>query len=90
MPQYQLLVAAILAAAGVGSILVLYFTSSRQPKVQLSTSGEQDESLLRDPFDVTRPEDLIDGYPINEEGFWNKAGTHQFLCPSYSFIIPMP
>ncbi|KAG8216833.1 P-loop containing nucleoside triphosphate hydrolase protein [Butyriboletus roseoflavus] len=70
MPQYQLPIAAILAATGVGSILVLYITRPQQPKIQLPTSGEQTESLLRDPFDVTCPEDLVDGYPINEVRLW--------------------
>ena len=90
MPQYQLPIAAILTATGVGSILILYLTSPQQPKVQLPTSGEQDESLLRDPFDVTRPEDLVDGYPINEEAFWNKAGTHQFASSFLLITTPMP
>jgi hypothetical protein len=86
MPQYQLPTAAILAATGVGSILVLYLTSSRQRKIQLPTSGEHNESLLRDPFDVTRPEDFIDGHPINEVAFWNKAGTTRTISLSFLLI----
>lgn len=76
MPQYQLPIAAILAATGTGSLLVLCLPRAQQPRIQLPTSGEQDEALLRDPFDVTRPEDFVDGYPINEVAFWNKAGIH--------------
>ncbi|KAF8438137.1 hypothetical protein L210DRAFT_968152 [Boletus edulis BED1] len=79
MPQHQLPIAAILAATGAGSILILYLTRSRQPKIQLPTSGEQNESLLRDPFDVTRPEDFVDGYPIDEVAFWNKIRLWKFL-----------
>lgn len=73
MPEYQLPIAAILAATAVGSILVLYLTRPSQGKIQLPTHGELDESLTRDPFDVNRPEDVIDGYPINEEGFWKNV-----------------
>lgn len=96
MLQYQLPVAAILAATGIGSLLVLCLTRSQQPKIQLLTSGEveQDECLLRDPFDVTRPEDFVDGYPINEVAFWNKAGSHTtclvFLTYLYSHVVGSP
>lgn len=85
MPQYQLPIAAILAATGVGSILVLYIRRPQQPKIQLPTSEEQNESLFHDPFDVTCPEDFVDGYPINEVAFWNKAGTHT-TCQSFLLI----
>lgn len=76
MPQYQLPIAAVLAATGAGSILVFYLSRPQHQKIQLPTSGEQNESLLPDPFDVTRPEDFVDGYPIDEVTFWNKAGTY--------------
>jgi len=76
MPEYQLPIAGVLAVTAVGSLVVLYFErSSGGGKIQLPTHGEED-SLLRDPFDVTRPEDAIDGYPIDEGEFWNKACTH--------------
>lgn len=88
MPQYQLPIAAVLAATGVGSILVLYLSGPQQPKVQLPTSGEQDESLLHDPFDVTRPEDLVDGYPIHEQAFWDKAGIPQLVPPFLLTTFP--
>ncbi|KAG9313459.1 hypothetical protein JVU11DRAFT_5783 [Chiua virens] len=79
MPPYQLPIAATLTVTGVGSILVLYFTRPQRPKVQLPTSGEQDEALFRDPFDVTRPEDSVDGYPIDEVAFWNKVRLWKLL-----------
>lgn len=88
MPQYQQPIAAILAATGVGSLLVLCLTRPQQPKIQLPASCEQDEALLRDPFDVTRPEDLVDGYPINEVAFWNKAGNHT-TCLVFPTYLPM-
>ena len=34
---------------------------------------EGEEGLLRDPFDVTEPEDLVDGQPVDEERFWNRV-----------------
>ncbi|KIJ58252.1 hypothetical protein HYDPIDRAFT_44556 [Hydnomerulius pinastri MD-312] len=73
MPEYQLPLAAVLAVIGVGSLVVLYLTRSQEGKIQLPTHGEDGESLVRDPFDVTRPEDVVDGFPINEEEFWNNV-----------------
>ncbi|KAL4079580.1 hypothetical protein J3A83DRAFT_4368342 [Scleroderma citrinum] len=74
MPDYQLPIACVLAVTAVGSLVVFYLARSNgRGKIQLPTHGEDDDSLLRDPFDVTRPEDVIDGYPINEEEFWNEA-----------------
>lgn len=82
MPEYQLPIAGVLAVTAVGSLVVLYLErpSVGGGKIQLPTHGEDEDSLLRDPFDVTKPEDAIDGYPINEGEFWNKACTHWRGC----------
>ncbi|KAF9225872.1 multidrug resistance-associated ABC transporter [Gyrodon lividus] len=79
MPQYQLPIAVILAATAVGSVVLLYLTRPQEAKIQLPTHGEQDESLVCDPFDVTRPEDVVDGSPINEETFWDKVRLWKLL-----------
>ncbi|KAF8842919.1 P-loop containing nucleoside triphosphate hydrolase protein [Paxillus ammoniavirescens] len=79
MPEYQLPIAAILAATAAGSIFFLYLTRSQGGKIQLPTHGEDDDSLVRDPFDVTRPEDVVDGFPIDEEAFWNNVRFWKLL-----------
>ncbi|TFY65276.1 hypothetical protein EVJ58_g2068 [Rhodofomes roseus] len=33
--------------------------------------SEVEEELERDPFDVTKPEDFVDGTPVNGEEFWH-------------------
>lgn len=89
MPEYQLPIAGVLAVTAVCSLVVLYFVrSSGGGKIQLPTHGEDEDSLLRDPFDVTRPEDAIDGYPIDEGNFWNKVRLWKlFTCFLLAIIV---
>ncbi|EGO03880.1 hypothetical protein SERLA73DRAFT_84054 [Serpula lacrymans var. lacrymans S7.3] len=70
MLQYQLPVAVALASTAVGSFIVfLYLAYPREGKIQLPIHGEETEQTI-DPFDVTKPEDVIEGYPIDEDAFW--------------------
>ena len=80
MPEYQLPIAGALAVTAVGSLVAFYVErpNNRAGKIQLPTHGEHEDSLLRDPFDVTIHEDVTDGDPIDEEQFWNKACFHSF------------
>ncbi|KAI6040937.1 P-loop containing nucleoside triphosphate hydrolase protein [Pisolithus marmoratus] len=73
MPEYQLPIAGALAVTAVGSLVLLLGHPKNERKIQLPTHGEGDNSLLHDPFNVITPEDIIDGYPVDEERFWNKA-----------------
>ena len=71
MPRFQLPIAIALATSAVASLITFYFTRSKDGKIQLpAMANEQSE---RDIFDVLRPEDLIDGYPIDEESFWTRV-----------------
>ncbi|KIK21279.1 hypothetical protein PISMIDRAFT_104265 [Pisolithus microcarpus 441] len=88
MPDYQLLIAGALAVTAVGSLILLLRRPNDEGKIQLPTHGEDDSSLLRDPFDVTKPEDVTDGYPIDEEKFWNKARLWKVVaCLLLSVIV---
>ncbi|KAG6333895.1 hypothetical protein ID866_5197 [Astraeus odoratus] len=89
MPEYQLPIAGVLAATALGSLIVLYFARPNgEGKIQLPTHGEDADSLAHDPFDVTRPEDVIDGYPIREEQFWNDVRLWKVsACLLLSFIV---
>jgi hypothetical protein len=68
MPRFQLPIAIALVVSVVISLLTFYLTRTKEGQIQLPTTvDEQDE---RDVFDVTRPEDITDGYPIDAESFW--------------------
>ncbi|PCH35119.1 multidrug resistance-associated ABC transporter [Wolfiporia cocos MD-104 SS10] len=71
MPQYQLEVAIALAVSAGCSLLTFLAMRPREGKIQLPV--DDDDVLQRDPFNVTKPEDLIDGTPVNEEAFWFRA-----------------
>ena len=75
MIRFQLEIAVVLAASVLSSIIVSYWTRTKEGKIQLPVHAN--ESLARsdgrDPFDVTTPDDIIDGYPIDEEKFWREA-----------------
>ena len=71
MPRFQLLIASSLIVSAVISFLTFYFTRTKEGKIRLPTAAnEQNE---RDIFDVIRPEDVTDGYPIGEESFWTRV-----------------
>ena len=74
MPEFQLPIAGVLAASTLGSSLVFYLTRSTEGKVQLPRGPIRvevgDEVPIHDAFDVTRPEDIVDGYPVDEDKFW--------------------
>ena len=74
MPHYQLPIAVALVVSAVTSLLTFYLTRTREGKIQLPAhTAVEDEQNERDVFDVTRPEDVTDGYPIDAEGFWKRV-----------------
>lgn len=76
MPRFQLPAAGILASSVFASLITFYLTRSREGKIQLPTSVDgSEEDLGPDPFDVTTPEDIIDGYPIQAEAFWRRVSV---------------
>lgn len=72
MPEFQLPVAASLVASAVCSLALYSLADTSQGKVRLSHDVDGE---LKDPFDVTKPEDLVDGEPINEEAFWAQVSN---------------
>ncbi|RDB27902.1 ATP-dependent bile acid permease [Hypsizygus marmoreus] len=83
MPRFQLEVSIALAVCALGSLLIFYLTRSNEGKIQLPTYLGQDRQLDdvggHDPFDITTPEDIIDGYPINPDAFWGKMKQRKFI-----------
>jgi hypothetical protein len=72
MVRFELAVAITLASSACVSLIVFYLTRDQEGKVQLPTHVDESEHVLygHDPFDVTTPEDIIDGYPIDADAFW--------------------
>ncbi|KAF8178248.1 multidrug resistance-associated ABC transporter [Pholiota molesta] len=80
MPQYQLPIAGVLAASTLASLVVFFLTRTPEGKVQLPIRV-QDGDLVpaHDAFDVTKPEDIVDGYPIDEDKFWTRMRWRKAL-----------
>ncbi|KAG1862050.1 multidrug resistance-associated ABC transporter [Suillus subalutaceus] len=91
MPPYQLLLAEVLFGATVISGFALFLVrQSQQQKISLPTT--QDASLTGDlnqddPFNVTKPEDFINGEPIDEDAFWLKMRNRKSLLVLLSALI---
>ncbi|OAX31449.1 hypothetical protein K503DRAFT_860742, partial [Rhizopogon vinicolor AM-OR11-026] len=89
MPPYQFLLAEVLVGTTILSSFTLFFTGSQQQKIHLPTV--QDASLAddvdQDPYNVTKPEDFIDGEPIDEDAFWAKMRNRKLLLVLLSAAI---
>jgi hypothetical protein len=70
MPLNQLPVAVILASSALLSLAVRGLSASKWGEVALPITLNDPLEPRRDPFDVTSPEDIIDGEPIDETSFW--------------------
>ncbi|KAJ7319100.1 multidrug resistance-associated ABC transporter [Mycena albidolilacea] len=87
MPLYQLEIASALVASAFSSSVLLYLNRPVEGKIQLPLHSESENST-DDAFDVTKPEDIVDGYPIDEEGFWAKTKRIKlFLCILLTAIV---
>lgn len=72
MPPHQLPVSIALSALAVCSLAYLVFSRPREGKIKLPERDEGEDSV-HDPFDVTTPEDIIDGEPIGAPEFWRRV-----------------
>jgi hypothetical protein len=70
MPLFQLPVAVTLASSALLSLAVRGLSTSKSGKIALPVTLNDPLEPRRDPFDVTSPEDIIDGEPIDETSFW--------------------
>lgn len=73
MARFQLEIALTLIIFSAASFLLLVLRRQKEGKIQLPSHVTEDEQSLPDPFDVTTPEDYIEGYPIEPVIFWRKA-----------------
>lgn len=81
MLRLQLEIAVALAVSAFVSLATLYFSRPRPGKIQLPvhTDDALDATITKDSFDVTTPEDIIDGYSLDEEKFWNQMFLRKLI-----------
>ncbi|KAJ7785356.1 multidrug resistance-associated ABC transporter [Mycena maculata] len=85
MPLYQLEIAIALALSALCSSVFFFLSRPKEGKIQLPIYSE---SVEEDPFDVTKPEDVIDGYPIEEDAFWTQVKRRKiFLCVLLAAVV---
>ncbi|EIW78464.1 multidrug resistance-associated ABC transporter [Coniophora puteana RWD-64-598 SS2] len=94
MSGFELPAAAVLAVSGALSFVVItlseLFTSPRRGYDKVLTSRQLGEDIhtVHDPFDISRPEDEIEGYAIDEDAFWNKARLRKrFLSINLAVVL---
>ncbi|KAI9510285.1 ATP-binding cassette transporter [Russula earlei] len=73
MPLFQLPVAITLACSAFLSLALREFSASKRGKIALPFTSDSSLESRHDPFDVTSPEDIVDGEPIDEHSFWVKT-----------------
>jgi hypothetical protein len=73
MPSFQLPVALALSTSAILSLTVRSLSKSKRGKIALPVTSDDTLEPRHDPFDVTSPEDIIDGEPIDETRFWRNV-----------------
>ncbi|KAH8810334.1 multidrug resistance-associated ABC transporter [Flagelloscypha sp. PMI_526] len=85
MLPYNIPASVSIVAAGVSSFLVFATNAycTREGKIQLPISQGDASASVHVPehvfFDVVKPTDLLEGYPVEEEAFWRKARLWKIL-----------
>ncbi|KAH8986771.1 ATP-binding cassette transporter [Lactarius hatsudake] len=88
--DFQLPVAVTLAGAGLLSIVFRGLSASEQGKITLPITLDSPLESRHDPFDVTSPEDIIDGEPIDEASFWaNTKLRGTLLVMAFAVIVSL-
>lgn len=95
MPAFQFESAVFLAGCGLSSLLIYIIFRPTEGQIKLQTYNDQEsngegmelDGEKVDPFDVTKPEDLVDGYPIDEDGFWTKVRVCLKLVGLFSSLV---
>jgi hypothetical protein len=70
MPLFQLPVAVTLASSAFLSLAFRGLSALKRGKIALPLTSDSPLEPQHDPFDVTSPEDIIDGEPVDESSFW--------------------
>ncbi|KIJ61824.1 hypothetical protein HYDPIDRAFT_95629 [Hydnomerulius pinastri MD-312] len=93
MPEATEMPTAIALAASSSFSLLIFGLASRSRRKPFLRLPTQDESLeaetKRDPFAVTKPEDLLDGQFVDEEAFWAKMRLWKLLLALILLTSPV-
>ncbi|KAF7343123.1 ATP-dependent bile acid permease [Mycena venus] len=93
MPRYQLEIAIALNVAASCSALFFYRNRSREREIQLPRYDDaphaepEDNYPDGDPFDVITAEDILDGYPLQEEKFWAQMRGRKIILTVISSLL---
>ena len=87
MPSFQLPVAVALATSAILSLAVRRLSASKRGKIALPVTSDGPLEPQHDPFDVTSPEDIIDGEPVDETSFWQNVRSLIQIPPSSVLIL---
>ncbi|KAJ7666515.1 P-loop containing nucleoside triphosphate hydrolase protein [Mycena rosella] len=88
MLVYQLQISLALILAAVGSLAFLALSGPAQAKIQLPLHDDFYVPDHHDAFDVTQPEDLVDGYPMEEGQFWARMKRRKnYLCTLLAALL---
>ncbi|CAK5268423.1 unnamed protein product [Mycena citricolor] len=92
MAPYDIYVASALDAIALFSATLLgisrWRSARREGKIKLPVSdgvqnGNNPGVQRYDPFDVTTPEDVLEGYPLEEESFWDGIKTRKRILTTF-------
>ncbi|KAJ6552953.1 multidrug resistance-associated ABC transporter [Mycena capillaripes] len=93
MPRYQLEIAIGLGGTAALSALFLYLDRTREGKIHLpvhvlNPADTSEETYPDgDPFDVITAEDMLDGYPLDEENFWARMRNRKIILSTILSIL---
>ncbi|KAJ6552936.1 P-loop containing nucleoside triphosphate hydrolase protein [Mycena capillaripes] len=93
MPRYQLEVAVALGVTAAFSALFLYLNRTREGKIHLPVrvlnpaDASEETYPDGDPFDVITAEDMVDGYPLDEENFWARMRNRKIILSTILSIL---
>ena len=77
MPRLHLAVGVALVICSVTSLLALLVARAMVKNIRLP---EETGATSHRFFEVMRPEDIVDGYPVDAERFWSRVrGAEQVL-----------
>jgi hypothetical protein len=85
MPLFQFPVVITLATGALLSLVLFGWSTSKQGGIALPIVSDGPLESRHDPFDVTSPEDIIDGEPIDEAKFWVNVRS---VIVVWIYIVP--
>lgn len=75
--SYSLVASAAVDICAFSSVVIFIFSRPKRLKLPTIETYEREElpggEDRKDPFDIASCDDLIDGYPLEEEKFWSQV-----------------